>query len=338
MGGSIVLILMYLVGVVFPGFFAPYGKQQEFDQIYTPPTKIQFIDEEGQLHLRPFVYKYEQHMDPETWQIVVKPDKSKKFPIHFFVRGKKYNILGLFETNIHLFGVEEGGDIFIFGTDDIGRDIFSRSIYAMRISLTIGFVGIGLTMIFGLLFGGLSAIIGGIVDDIIQRIIELLLSIPKIPLWMALSASIPKRWSPLTVYFVIIIILSFMSWTRLARVVRSKFISLREEDFVLAARSFNTYTMTIIWKHMVPNFISYILVHLTLAIPGMILAETSLSFLGIGLRPPIVSLGVLLERAQSFQNVSMFPWILIPGVLVVISVLAFNFVGDGLRDAADPYQ
>lgn len=338
MGGLIVLGFFYFVGVAFPPFFAPYGKFQEFEGTYLPPQRPHFIDNEGNFHLRPFVYGWNKEMDPETWQTIYKPDKSKLYPIRLFVHGEKYELWGLFETELHLFGVEEGGQLFLLGTDNLGRDLFSRIIYATRISLTIGFVGVFLSLILGLIFGGISGLFGGTVDDIIQRIIEIFMSIPKIPLWMALAAAIPQDWSALKVFFAITVILSFMGWTGLARVVRSKFISLREQDFVTAAVGYNASTVTIIFRHLIPNFISYVLVNLTLAIPGMILGETSLSFLGIGLRPPVVSLGVLLKQAQSFQNVSMYPWILAPGLVVVVAVLAFNFVGDGLRDAADPYQ
>src|SRR5690606_5986212 len=209
---------------------------------------------------------------------------------------------------------------------------------ASRISLTIGFVGVFISLLLGLVIGGISGLVGGVVDDFIQRIIETLMSIPKIPLWMALAAAVPRDWSAIKVYFAITIILSLMTWTGLARVVRSKFISLREAEFVVAAVGYNASTASIIFRYLIPNFMSYVIVNLTLAIPGMILAETSLSFLGIGLRPPVVSLGVLLERAQSLQTVAMFPWLMIPGAVVVIVVLCFNFVGDGLRDAADPYK
>lgn len=333
-----VLSVMYLVGVIFPGFFAPYGKFQRFDQTYLPPQKVQFIDQKGDFHLRPFVYGWKKTLNKETWEINYKQNKSKKYPIKFFVCGTEYKVLGLFKTDIHLFGVEKGGTVFLLGTDNLGRDLLSRIIYACQISLTIGLVGVLLSMIFGLVLGGISGLTGGVVDDVIQRIIETLMSIPKIPLWMALAAAIPKDWSAVQVYFAITVILSLMGWTGLARVVRSKFISLREEDFVIVARGYNLSQWKIIKRHLIPNFLSYVIVNLTLAIPGMILGETSLSFLGIGLRPPVVSLGVLLKQAQSFQTVSMYPWLMYPGLMVVIVVLAYNFVGDGLRDAADPYE
>ncbi len=334
--GLAVLTMFYLVGVLCPAFFAPYGKFQEFEDTNIPPQQLRFFDEEGNFHFRPFVYNYQKEMI--DWEITYTEDTSKRFPVYFLTRGEEYKFWGFHKTDLHFFGVEEGGKIFLTGTDELGRDVLSRIIYAMRISLTVGFLGVFLSLVLGLIFGGISGLMGGVVDDIIQRIIEMFLSIPKIPLWMALAAAVPQKWSSVQVFFAITIILSFMSWTGLARVVRSKFLSLREEDFILAARSYNTSSGTIIFRHMIPNFVSYLIVNLTLAIPGMILGETALSFLGIGLRPPVVSLGVLLSNAQNFQTVSIYPWLLVPGIFVVIAILAFNFVGDGLRDAADPYQ
>lgn len=336
--GFVVLLVLYTVGVLFPEFFAPYGPGQRFEGQNIPPTKLRFIDTEGRFHLRPFVYNLEGKLDLQTWKMKYEPDISQRYPVYFFVRGGEYKVLGLFRTNIHCFGVEEGGKLFLFGTDSLGRDIFSRTIYAMRISLSVGFVGVIISTMLGLFFGGLSGLIGGTVDNVIQRLVEMLMSIPQIPLWMALAAAVPRNWSAIQVYFAITVILSLMGWTGIARVVRSKFISLREEDFVTAARGYNTPDFIIIVRHLIPNFISWIIVHLTLAIPGMILGETALSFLGIGLRPPVVSLGVLLQQAQTFRAVSLHPWKLWPGLFVIIVVLSFNFVGDGLRDAADPYN
>ncbi len=333
-----ILAVFYFAGVLFPAFFAPYLKFQRFENKYIPPQKIHFVDQNGNFHLRPFVYQWEQEMDPETWQMVNKEDKTKLYPIYFFVHGSKYKLWGLFPTDLHFFGVKGDGIISLGGTDNLGRDLFSRTIYALRISLVIGFAGIFISLFLGLLFGGISGLLGGVIDDIIQRIIEILMSIPRIPLWMAFAAAVPESWTPVQVYFAITVILSLVGWTGLARVVRSKFFTLREEDFVSAAISFNSPMIQIIFKHLIPNFISYVLVSLTLSIPGMILGETALSFLGIGLRPPIVSLGVLLQQAQNYQTVALYPWLFIPGIMVIIVVLAYNFVGDGLRDAADPYN
>lgn len=333
-----VLCLLYFVGVLFPEFFSPYDRTFEFDEIYLPPQGIHFFDSEGEFHLRPFVYGLNEELDPDTWETKYTPDPSRQYSLRFFVRGLKYKLWGLIPADLHFFGVDEGGQISLFGTDNLGRDQFSRTLYGARVSLTIGFVGVFISLTLGLLLGGLSGLLGGFVDNAIQRVIETLLSIPKLPLWMALAAAIPRNWSALQVYFAITVILSLMGWTGLARVVRSKFISLREEDFVTAARGYNTPTSKIILRHLIPNFVSYIIVNMTLAIPDMILAETALSFLGIGLRAPVVSFGVLLERAQKFQTVSLYPFLLIPGLLVVVVVLGYNFVGDGLRDAADPYK
>jgi len=332
----VILIICYFIGVVAPGFFAPYGKLKEYKYSHLPPQSIHFVDQEGNFHLRPFVYR--RTAETEDWEVHVKEHKDKRYPIKFFVRGTEYKLAGLFKTNIHLFGVDDAAKLFLLGTDKLGRDLFSRIIYASRVSLTIGFVGVAISLIMGLIIGGISGFFGGFIDDIIQRIIELLMSIPKLPLWMALAASVPAAWSSLQVYFAIVVVLSLLGWTGLARVVRSQFMSLREQDFVLAARGYNVKTGPIIFRHLVPNFMSYLLVNLTLTIPGMIIAETSLSFLGIGLKPPTVSLGVLLQSSQNFQNIALYPWILTPGLVIVLVVLAFNFVGDGLRDAADPYH
>jgi peptide/nickel transport system permease protein len=332
------LAAMYLVGVVLPDFFAPYGAQTAFKDTYLPPQPVRFVDAGGRFHLHPFVYNWVKQMDPQTWQMKYLPDTTRVYPLRLFVRGDAYKLLGLIPGDRHIVGVDQGGRLHFLGTDHLGRDLLSRILLASQVSLTIGFLGVFISLVLGLLFGGISGLVGGTVDDVIQRVIETLLAIPKLPLWMALAAAVPKNWSAIQVYFAITIILSLMGWTGLARVVRSKFISLREEDFVNAARGYNASTLRIIGRHLVPNFVSYIIVNLTLAIPQMILAETSLSFLGIGLRAPVVSLGVLLEKAQSLQTVALFPWLLTPGLVVVIAVLAFNFVGDGLRDAADPYR
>jgi len=274
----------------------------------------------------------------ETLQRIYTTDQSKRVYLNFFVRGSEYRLLGLIKSDIHLFGSADGTPIFLFGTDNLGRDLFSRIMYGSQISLSIGLVGVFISLILGLILGGLSGLLGGWVDSAIQRTIEILMSIPSIPLWMALSAALPPHWPQIRVYFGITVILSVLGWTGIARVVRGKFLALREEDYVLAARTFGASNWRIIVRHLIPSFMSYVIVNVTLSVPGMIMGETALSFLGLGMQAPAVSWGVLLQDAQNIRSVALYPWLLIPGIFVVIVVLAFNFLGDGLRDAADPYS
>ena len=336
---SLLVLLCFYMVVAFCEFFAPYSPQRRFpDRQHVPPQLLRFTDDAGRFHLRPFVYGLEEVFDQESWRYRYEPDTDDRYPIRFFVRGDEYKLWGLFRSSVHLFGTAQGGAVFLFGTDSLNRDLFSRIVYGTRVSLTIGLVGVCISLFLGLILGGISGLYGGVADTVIQRVIEILLSIPAIPLWMALSAAFPADWSPTVVYFSLTVILSLVTWTTLARVARGKFISLRAEDYILAARVGGLSQMAVITRHMIPNFMSYILVHATLAVPTMILAETALSFLGIGLRPPVNSWGVLLQQAQSFQAVSIHPWLLIPGAFVVVAVLSFNFVGDGLRDAVDPHK
>jgi peptide/nickel transport system permease protein len=276
-----------------------------------------------------------------TFKRVYQADPNQKIPIRFFARGFEYKFLGLIPTDIHLLGVDEGQQaenaIVLLGTDVQGRDLWSRIMYATRISMTIGLVGVTLSLCLGVLLGGVSGFYGGLADTVIQRVIEILRSIPTIPLWMGLAAALPREWSILQVYFAITLIISLLGWTELARVVRGRFLALREEDFVVSARLVGCHQMRIIFVHMVPSFMSHIIAATTLALPAMIISETSLSFLGLGLRPPAISWGVLLQQAQNVQTVAISPWLMLPALPVIIAVLAFNFLGDGLRDAADPY-
>ena len=334
--GGIILAAFYVVAI-FCEFFSPHNIYEEnLKYIYCPPQRIHFFDEEG-FHFRPFIYGLKRTIDPESWRKIYTNDKTKKYPIYFFVHGDKYKFWNLFQSDIHLFGVKEG-TIFLLGTGKLGRDLFSRNIYAMRISLSIGLVGVAASFILGSILGGISGYYGGVTDTIIQRVIEFLICIPTIPLWMGLAAALPPHWSAIKTYFGIIVILSIVGWCGLARVVRGKLLELREEDFVMAAKIAGTTDGRIITRHLLPSFSSYLIVSLTLSIPGMILGETALSFLGLGLRPPVVSWGVLLKDAQNFRTVALHPWLLIPGLFIVIVVLVFNFLGDGLRDAADPYR
>ena len=338
LGGGAVLALFYLTAA-FAGFLAPYDAHHRFrDFINAAPQGPRFIDADGRFHARPFVYGLTSVLNRETFRREIVADTSQRYPLRLLFRGDRYKFWGLFDTDLHLFGVDEPGVLFLFGTDALGRDLFSRNIHAARVSLSVGLVGVILSFVLGTILGGISGYFGRAPDMIIQRVIEFLLSIPTIPLWMALAASLPREWSVVQVYFFITIILAIRGWCGLARVVRGKLLELREEDFVMAARIAGTGDAGIIAKHLLPAFMSYLIVHLTLSIPFMILGETALSFLGLGLRPPAVSWGTLLQDAQNVSAVALFPWLLIPAAFVIVSVLAFNALGDGLRDAADPYK
>jgi len=334
--GISILAIFYIAGI-FCEFFSSYEVCHRYPEyVYCPPQRIHFFDEEG-FHFRPFVYGFKRGMDLKSFRRIYTEDKTKKYPIYFFTHGDEYKLWNLFKADIHFWGVKEG-IMFLFGTDKLGRDLFSRNLYAARISLSIGLIGVAFSFVLGAVLGGVSGFYGGASDMIIQRAIEFLMSIPTIPLWMALSAALPPQWSSIKVYFGITIILSLKGWTGLARVVRGKILELREEDFTVAAKIAGTTDRKIITGHLLPSFLSYLIVSLTLAIPHMILGETSLSFLGLGIRPPAVSWGTLLHQAQNVRTVNMHPWLLIPGLFVIVVVLSFNFLGDGLRDAADPYK
>lgn len=337
--GSMVVLLFYLVAA-FAEVLAPYDPN-DYSALHklAPPQLVRFVDSEGRFSLRPFVYELERERNPETMAWIYTNNTESKLPVRFFVSGAPYEFWGLFDADLHLFGVEqaEGATIFLLGADELGRDVLSRIIYGTRTSMSIGLLGVLISLFLGLLLGGLSGYLGGWVDMIIQRVIELLQSLPKIPLYMALAAAMPLDWSSTRVYFMMVTILSVIGWSGMARVVRGRFLSLREEDFVKAARFCGSGELRIIFRHMMPSFLSHIIAATTLAIPAMILSETSLSFLGVGMRPPAVSWGVLLQEAQNIRTVAYSPWLLTPGLAVIVIVMAFNFMGDGLRDAADPY-
>lgn len=337
---GVLIILLYIVALI-PEFLAPHDPSAyDASYIFAPPQPLRFIDDDGGIHLRPFIYALNGERNKDTLAMEYVVDTSTRYPLQFFVEGHSYKFLGLIETNIHLFGIDDpdgNATLYLMGSDRNGRDLFSRLIYGTQISMSIGLVGVFLSLILGIFFGGISGYYGGTVDNVIQRIIEFLRSIPSIPLWLALSAALPSDWTGLQIYIGITIILSLVGWTGLARVVRGRFLSLREEDFVLAAKLYGASEGRVIFRHMVPLFLSHIIASLTLAIPNMILSETALSFLGLGLRPPTISWGVLLKEAQNVQTLALAPWLFIPGVAVIVAVLAFNFLGDGLRDAADPY-
>ena len=334
--------LFFVIGLyttaTFCEFLAPYDKDTRFfDSVYCPPVTIRIFDKNGAIH-RPFVYETLLEIDMET-QIMRYEEKTDKiFPIKLFVRGDPYDFWGIWRSDLHLIGVDKPGKLFLFGTDRMGRDLFSRCFYGSRISLSIGMLGVFMSLLLGVTLGGVSGYLGGWSDSVIQRVIEIIRCFPSIPLWMGLSAAMPPHWPSLKVYFVITIILSLIGWTDLARMVRGKLIALREEEFVLAARFAGAGHVRIIFRHLLPSCTSHIIVTVTLAIPGMVLGETALSFLGIGLRPPITSLGVLLKEAQNVTTIALYPWLLIPVLFVIATVLSFNFVGDGLRDAVDPYS
>jgi len=338
MFSALAIILLYSIAL-FPEFYSINDHhQRHVKYAKAPPHTIYFIDEAGNFHLRPFIYDMTQKLDMETLKRNYSEDRTKRYPIRFFIKGLPYRLLGLIDTNIHLIGVDEPGVFFPFGTDELGRDLFSRTMHAAQISLSIGFLGMVTSFVLGCLIGGVSGYFGGSVDLVVQRVIEFLVSIPHIPLIMALSAAFPPEWSSTEVYFGITVVLAVVSWPPLARAVRGKLLELREADFVMSARISNMGDMEIIIKHLLPSFASFLIVVLSLAVPGMILAETALSFLQIGIRPPAVSWGVLLQDAQNIRSLSQSPWLLIPGLFVIVTVLAFNFLGDGLRDAADPYK
>lgn len=337
MVSTVVVLLFYLVVILadFLSYSNPLASEAQRSLL--PPQRIHWFDGG---RFAPHVYGLTGRRDPITFKRVYTPNPEQKIPVRFFARGFEYRLFGLIPADRHLVGVEGATaeeTLFVLGTDEQGRDLWSRLMYGTQTSLTIGLIGVTMSLILGVLLGGISGLYGGVVDTIIQRVIEILRSIPTIPLWMGLAAALPNEWTTMQVYFAITVIISLIGWTELARVVRGRFLSLREEDFVMAAELAGCGQMRIIFTHLVPSFLSHIIAATTLAIPAMIISETSLSFLGLGLRPPAISWGVLLQQAQNIQALAISPWLLYPAIPVIVVILAFNFMGDGLRDAADPY-
>jgi peptide/nickel transport system permease protein len=335
---SLVFLALIYLGAIFAEFVSPYDPYKfQPDLVYAPPQRIRFVDEEGERHIRPFVYPLVKSVDPETFRVSYTEDRTQRQPLHLFVRGDTYEFWGLWEWDMHLFGVKEG--VYSpLGKDSLGRDLLTRIIYGSRISLSIGLIGVFIGFFSGLLLGGMAGLLGGIVDQVIMRLTEIFMSIPTLPIWMALSVILPQDWTIVETYIGITVILAlFGVVTGASRTVRGKFLALKEEDFVMAARLDGAGNVRLIMKYLFPNFLSHQIADLTMSIPSMILGETALSFLGLGLQAPAISWGVLLQEGRFVRVLAQNPWLFIPAIFVVLTILAFNFVGDGLRDAADPY-
>ncbi len=334
---SLIFLGLSYGSVLISEFIAPYDLHSRHSRfIYAPPQGVHFFHE-GRF-IGPFVYPLSFKMNMDTLKREYTTDRSKPEPIRFFCSAETYNFWGLFDSSFHFFCPPKGGTMFLLGTDRLGRDMFSRLTYGARISLTIGLVGVTLSYVIGITIGGIAGYYGGLFDSIVQRVTEVLRSIPELPLWLALAAALPVTWDPRVIYFGITLILALLDWPSIARAVRSKLFALREEDYVAAAEMLGAKPSRIIGRHLVPNFTSHLIASASLTIPSMILAETALSFLGLGLRPPITSWGVLLNEAQNIEAVALYPWLLTPMLPVMLIVLAFSFLGDGLRDAIDPHE
>lgn len=331
------IVFLYLVAA-FADFLAPYDPfEHNRRSPYTPPQAVHLFHDGG--FVGPFVYGLTRSRDPETARVTFEENSEKVIPLKFFIRSYDYKFMGLFETDLHFFGTEGRRDkAFLLGTDKLGRDLLSRMLYGARVTLSVGLIGVFFSFVIGITLGSLAGLIGGRVDAFIQRLAEFVRSVPTIPLWLGLAAALPVQWDPVFVYLLITVILALIGWTSLARVVRGHFMTIRTQDFVLAARLTGATKTRIVTRHMLPSMTSYVIAAITLAIPEMILGETALSFLGLGLRPPVISWGVLLQDAQNLRSIALAPWLLLPGVAIIVTILAFNFLGDGLRDAADPYQ
>ncbi len=330
-------LLFSYASILFTEFLAPYALgTRNIEYIYAPPQAVRLFHN-GAL-IGPFVYPLRYELNMETLRREYTADRTQPQPLRFFCRGDPYLFWGFLPGSLHLVCPPVGGTFFLLGTDRLGRDMASRLLYGGRVSLTVGLIGIAVSFVLGISIGGVAGYFGGWVDSIVQRVIEILKSLPELPLWMALSAALPVNWSPILVYFGITIILGLLDWPGLARAVRSKLLALREEDFCTAARLMGASPGRIIGRHLLPNFMSHLIASATLSIPTMILGETALSFLGLGLRPPVTSWGVMLTEAQNIEAVALYPWLLLPMLPVIVTVLGFNFLGDGLRDAADPYS
>ncbi len=334
---SAIFLFFAYAFIPFAGFISPYTpNERSAENLFHPPQAIRFWHE-GEF-IGPFVYPTTGAPDLENFQWVYETDTTRPMPLQFFCRKTEYNLAGFIPTERHLFCAPEGATVFIFGSDRLGRDVFSRISYGAQLSLTVGLIGITVSFVIGITLGAMAGYFGGMVDWVVNRAIEILRSLPELPLWLALSAAVPSNWGPVSVFFIISIILGLLDWPGLARAVRSKFLSLREEEYVRAAEMMGAKPGRVIRRHLLPNFTSHLIASATLSIPAMILGETALSFLGLGLRAPAVSWGVMLNDAQNLASIEIYPWTAIPMLPIVIVVLAFNFLGDGLRDSLDPYS